>query len=177
MMFEAIIVTGTPFSGKTTLAKLLAEHFGWEFFSVGQMWREKWKQKYPKGETSFPNYWAETTDEENREMDDKAHQMIGQGHVVGDMRYGFLHRDPQVLIIFTRCDIDVKTKRALSVERYPGKDFAQVKDILLQRKRDEIERGKKLYGEDYTDPKNYDLYFDTTNAAPDEAIEKIMALK
>lgn len=177
MMFESIIIIGTPFSGKTTLAKLLAEHFNWKFFSVGHLWKGLWKEKYPNGETSFENYWTQTTDDENKEMDKYVHEMVQEGHVVGDMRYAFLHRDPQVLIIFTKCDIDTRTKRALEINKYPGKDFAQVKEILEQRERDEVDRGKKLYGEDYRDEKNYDMAFDTSNSAPEEAIEQIMDLK
>ena len=177
MLFEAILITGTPFSGKTTLAKILAEHFGWKYFSIGDVWRDTWKKKFPNGETSFENYMEMTSDDEHREVDKKTHEIIAQGHVIIDMTYGFLHRDPQVLIVFTRCEIDAKAKRALEVNRYPGKNFDQVKQVLEQRKRNEIERGKRLYNEDFTDEKNYDLKFDTTNASPDEAIEKILSLE
>ena len=93
------------------------------------------------------------------------------------MRYAFLHRDPQVLIISTTCDMDVRTKRAFEINKYPGKDFAQIKKILEQRERDEVDRSKKLYNEVYRSEKNYDLLFDTTNSSPDEAIEKILDLE
>ena len=176
-LFEAIVVTGTPFSGKTTLAKLLAEHFNWRYFSVGHMWRDLWKKNYPKGDMSFENFWLQTTDDDNREMDKAAGELLKEGHVVGDLRYGFIHRDPQTLIVFAKCDIDVRVKRALEINAYPGKDFAQIKEILEQRERDEVDRCQALYNGDYRDSKNYDLLFDTTDAAPDEALEKILALK
>lgn len=176
-LFEAIAVSGSPFSGKTTLAKLLAEHFNWKYFSVGDMWRTVWRQKFPKGDISFENFWVETTDEENKEMDRRAGELLSQSHIVGDLRYAFIHRSPQIIIIFTHCEIDERVKRALEINKYPGKNFAQIKEVLEQRERDEVDRCTALYGSDYRDPKNYDLFFDTTNAAPDEAIDKILSLK
>ena len=176
-LFEAIVVTGTPFSGKTTLAKVLAEQFNWKYFSVSEMWKEGWRKKYPKGDTSFENYMLEVSDDDHKETDRRAGEVISQGHVVGDARYGFLYRDPQVLIIFTQCDVDARAKRALEINAYPGKDFAQVKELLEQQERDDADRCQALYQTDFRDSKNYDLLFDTTDAAPDEAVEKILALK
>lgn len=176
-MFEAIVVTGTPFSGKTTLAKVLAEQFNWKYFSTGDMWREMWRKRYPKGDMSFENFTTQTTDQENREMDAKAAELVKQGHVIADARFGFLYRDPQILIIFTQCDIDVRVKRALELNKYPGKDFAQIKEILEQHERDEVDRCQALYSTDFRSPENYDLLFDTTNSAPEEAVEKILSLR
>lgn len=176
-LFESMAVVGSPLSGKTTLAKLLAEHFNWKYFSVEEMWRVIWRKKFPKGDTSFENFIAETTDEEHREMDRNAGELLRGGHIVGDMLYAFLHRDPRLLIIYTDCSIDERVKRALGINKYPGKDFAQIKEILEQRERDDADRCTALYGSDYRDSKNYDLLFDTTNAAPDKAIEMILSLK
>lgn len=176
-MFECIVVAGPPFSGKTTLAKILADQFGWKYFSVEELWRAKWKEKYPKGDESFENFMLQVTDDEEKAMDQMVGDIMKQGHVVGDMEYGFLYRDPQTLIVFTQCDIDERVKRALGLNRYPDRDFAQVKDILEQRDRDDVDRCQSLYGSDYRDSKNYDILFDTTDAAPDEALEKIMELK
>jgi len=176
-MFESICVTGTPFSGKSTLGKLIAEHFNWKYFSVSDMWKEKWVKKYPKGDMSFENFMLEVSDDDHREIDKRAGDLIKNGHIVGDMTFGFLYRDPQVLIVFTQCDIDTRTKRALELNKYPGRDFVQVKEILEQHERDEADRCQALYGTDFRDSKNYDLLFDTTNSPPDEALEKILALK
>ena len=176
-MVESIIVTGAPFSGKTTLAKILAEQFGWKYFSVEEAWRAEWKRRYPKGDTSFDNYMLQTTDEEHREMDRKADGVVKGGRVVADLRYGFLHRDPRVLIVFTKCDIDERVKRALAKNVYPGKDFAQVREILEQAERDQADRCMALYGTDFRDPKNYDMEFDTTDTPPDAAVERIMSLR
>jgi cytidylate kinase len=174
---ESIVVTGTPFSGKTTLAKVLAEHFGWKFFSVSDAWRLEWKKKYPKGDTGFDNYMLQTTDVEHRAMDKMVGDIVKKGHVVVDARHGFLYRDPQVLIVFTKCDIDERSKRALEKKAYPTNDFAIVKEVLEQEERDAVDRCMALYNEDYRDPKNYDMEFDTTDSAPDEAIERIMSLR
>lgn len=176
-MFEAIVVTGEPFSGKTSLAQALAQEFGWKYFSAGDLWRELWKKKYPRGDESFENFMADTTDEENRQIDRQVGDIIKQGHIVVDARFGFLYRDPQTLIVFTQCDIDERAKRALEKKEYPTDDFARVKEILEQEERDEVDRCQALYQTDFRDSKNYDLLFDTTNSAPDEAIAKILEIK
>jgi cytidylate kinase len=176
-MVESIIVTGAPFSGKTTLAKLLAEQFGWKYFSIEESWMLEWKRKYPKGDTSFDNYMLQTTDDEQKAMDRLANEVVMEGHVVADLRYGFLHRDPRVLIVFTTCGIDERVKRALGKKTYPNRDFVQVKEILEQADRDQADRCVALYGTDFRDPKNYDMDFDTTDTPPDAAIERIMSLR
>lgn len=176
-MFESIVVTGTPFSGKTTLAKLLAQHFGWKYFSVGEAWKLEWKRKYPKGDMGFDNYMAQTTDAEHRGMDKMVSDIIKKGHVVVDARHGFLHRDHTVLVIFTKCDIDERAKRALEKKEYPTNDFAVVKEALEQEERDQVDRCIAIYGQDYRSPNNYDMEFDTTNSPPDEAIERVMSIR
>jgi len=175
-MVKSIVVTGAPYSGKTTLARILAEHFKWKFFSVTDLWKAEWKKKFPRGDTGFHNFMLQTTDEEHRKMDKIAHEVVMRGNVVADLVYGFLHRDPSVLVVYTKCDIDERVKRALAKGDYPKKDFAQVKEALEQVERDDVERCQMLYQKDYRDPSNYDLEFDTTEAAPDEAVAKIMSL-
>lgn len=175
-VFKSVVVSGTPFSGKSTLAKLIAEHFQWKYFSVGDMWRDIWKETVPDGETSFPNFMNMTSDNDNIAMDKKAHDILVRGKVVADLRHGFLHRDPQVLIVFTKCDTDVRVKRALEINKYPGKNFSQVKEILEQRERDEVDRCRRLYGKDYRDPENYDIEFDTTSSPPEVALERILSI-
>jgi cytidylate kinase len=174
-MIKSIIVTGSPYSGKTTLAKLLAEHLKWKFFSITDQWKAEWKKKFPKGDTGFDNFMLQTTEEDHRRMDREAHNIIMKGNVVADLIYGFLYRNPSVLIVYTKCDIDERVKRALAKNDYPGKDFAQVKEILEQVERDYVDRCQALYQQDYREPSNYDLEFDTTNAAPDEALSRIIS--
>jgi cytidylate kinase len=159
------------------LAKLLAEEFNWNYISVGHLWRDLWKQRYPNGEISFEEFWVKTTDEENLEMDKRIGEVIKQGHYIADLRYGFLHRDPKILIVFTFCDINVKVNRALEKNAYPGKGFEEIKQIIEQREKDEVDRSLKLYGQDYRDPKNYDIKFDTTNSPPEEALNIITQFK
>lgn len=176
-VFESIVVTGTPFSGRTTLSKLLAEHFKWKFFSAEEAWRMLWKEKYPKGDMGFENFMLKVSDDQHREMDKLIGDLLKDGHIVVDASFGFLYRDPQTLIIFTKCDIDARVKRALEMNKYPQRDFEQVKEILEQKERDEVDRCNALYGQDFRDSKNYDILFDTTNSPPDEALEIIMQFK
>ena len=46
MEYKGIAISGLPVSGKTTLAKEISEIYGWPVFSIGQLWREKWRSLY-----------------------------------------------------------------------------------------------------------------------------------
>ncbi|MEK6839718.1 MAG: AAA family ATPase [Nanoarchaeota archaeon] len=55
-MMTSIILSGLPLSGKTTLAKKLSEMYHWPIYAIGQIWRDEWKEKYPKGNVSFEEF-------------------------------------------------------------------------------------------------------------------------
>ncbi len=158
MIYTNIILSGLPFSGKSSLAKKLAEVFKWPIYSIGQLWREEWKKKYPNADVGFEEYWRNTTIEENREMDQKAKEVFKNGMVIGDVRYLTNYMDLPSLLVFVTADLNKRALRAFDNGVYQGK-LDDIKEIMLRREMDELRVGKELYGEeyDYRDPKHCHL--------------------
>lgn len=72
MKFTSIVISGLPRSGKTTLVERLANMYGWQSYSIGQSFRDAWKQAYPDGRVSFEEYWRSLSIEKQREVNIQA---------------------------------------------------------------------------------------------------------
>ena len=57
MKYKSIVFSGLPGAGKTTLVKELSKIYGWPVNSVGDLWRQRWAEKYPNKEISFEEFW------------------------------------------------------------------------------------------------------------------------
>lgn len=86
-------------------------------------------------------------------------EIIRAGNVIGDTRYCHYCRDLPALLVFTYADLPTRVQRYTDSEKYKNKSSKEVEQILLQRERDELVMGEKLYGEDYDyrDRKHYDI--------------------
>ena len=157
--YNSLIFSGFPGSGKSTLAKELADVYKCEVYSMGKLWREEHKRLYPNQEISFEEYWKNTTTEDNLNADKKAREIFEQGHVIGDLRYSILCRGLPTLRVFVTADLETRAKRAFDAGNYGGKSFDEIIKILMWREKDELKKGKELYGEgyDFRDPNNYHL--------------------
>lgn len=157
--FTSIAISGLPASGKSVLAKKLAEIFDMPVYSVGQFWREKYKQLYPNREIPFEQYWRKTTFEENQEADRNSEEVLKKGKVIGDLRYPVYCRNLPVLLVFVTADLETRARRAVATGKYNGQPVEEIQKILFQREADEVRTGKQLYGDayDYRNPDNYHL--------------------
>lgn len=70
--------------------------------------------------------------------------------------------------------LEVRTQRSL--HSYPGKTLGEVTEILVQREKDELEKGKLLWGSDhvYTDPKHYNAIIDSAKLTPEQEKDLIL---
>ena len=178
MKYNGIIITGLPFSGKSTLTKELSNKYGLEKYSIGQKWRERWKEKYPNQEISFENYWRETSRQENKEMDDKAKEIFERGHIIGDSRYSSLYcKNIPLFFVFLYADVETRVERCLSHnEKYVNRTPEEIERVIHDRENDEFERGIELYSEDYRDPKHYHIILNSGILAVEEEIRAVDAL-
>ncbi len=161
MSYTSIILSGLPASGKTTLAKKLSSHYHWRIHSLGQLWRNQWKEKYPQEEIPFEDYWRQTSLADNREINRKAKEIFKRGEVIGDSRYAIYCKDLPSLLIFVTAPLEIRASR--SIEKYPGKSPFDREKILKERERDEVERGRQIFGEDY-DYREHHHYHLTLNS-------------
>ncbi|MDE1851120.1 MAG: cytidylate kinase family protein [Candidatus Micrarchaeota archaeon] len=174
--FISIIISGRPKSGKSTLAKMLADHYRWKKLSLGDMWRERWKELYPNGEIPFDVFWKGTTVAANRRMNVEAKRIFEKGRIVADSRFVSYLNSRKCLLIYLTADLDTRVKRS-SVGEYKGKSTAEIKRILLKREHDEVVMGKKLFKTDYRDQEHFHMVLNSGRLTPEQEfaiVRKIM---
>lgn len=174
--YKAIIISGRPVSGKSSLAKALSQKLGWRIFSPGSLWREEWRRRYPNSEIPFEEYWRNTTVDQNREMDRRMHEAVMRGKVIGDIRYAMaFHDDRNVLKVFLDVGMEARVRRAQKKPEYSTMNEKEIERLLLKREGDEAMMGKRLYGDDYdyADTGNYDLVIKADNLSIDEELSLV----
>ncbi|MEK6922312.1 MAG: hypothetical protein AABX08_00755 [Nanoarchaeota archaeon] len=175
MKYNSIIISGLPLTGKSTLAKELSKVFNWKIHSVGNLFKKKWHTLYPNQEISFEQYWRNTSLEENKQIDEATKKLFEKENLIGDFRYSICYKNLNVLLVLVTADLNIRIKRAQQSERYLGKSYDEIKNILLEREKDEVTKGKLLYGEnyDFRNPNNYHLTLDLGKLTTEEAVKII----
>ncbi len=175
MKYDAVVISGLPGAGKGILAKKLAELYKWKVVSAGNLWRERYRTLYPNKEVNFEDYWKRISLFEQKHMDEHLRALIEKGNIIGDFRYAKSCVGVRALFVFLTSDITIRAKRALATRKYSGKMIEEIKDILKEREKDEVEIGKKIYGEDYDfrDEKYYNLILDSGTLSLAEEINVI----
>lgn len=173
--FNSLLISGTPVSGKSALTKSLSGVLGWRVFSAGSLWRDEWKRKYPNGETSFEEYWRNTTPEENSEMERKKKEVFEGGNVIGELRYPAFTKGSGILRVFVEADMKIRIARAKTRPEYSGIPDKEIKSILNQREKDEVKMGRLLYGRkyDWRDPLLYDFVLNSASFSVEEEVRII----
>jgi len=158
-----ITISGTPGSGKSTVAKIVAERLSLKHYSVGNFRREMAEKKgmtinelNKLGETDF------STDDEA----DKWQIELGkkEDNFIIDGRLSF-HFIPDSIKIFIDVDMKEGARRIFNDHR-DSEDYKTEQDALnhlKQRLESDKKRYKKYYSLDCHDKKHYNLVIDTTN--------------
>ena len=171
-----ISITGRLGSGKSTIAQLLSEKYGYEVYSTGAIQREIALQHHV------------STLEMNTLM---AHD-LSFDHAIDDAvtRISVERENETILFdsrmawkfavksfkVFVTVDPDVAAVRVMGsqrgeVEVYTDPEDAKAK--LFERSRLEQERFIEIYGVDYFDFSHYDFVIDSSNATPDELADVV----
>lgn len=169
-----ITISGQAGSGKSTVAKELAERLGYEYHSVGKMMRDMAKEK---GMTILE---LQKTAEKGREIDeelDERQEMLGKEKedFVLDSRLGF-HFVPDSFKVFLKVDIEEAARRiqghGRSEERY--KDMEEAISEIKERMESEKKRYKEYYGIEFPDQDKFDLVIDTTDKGVEWVVERVV---
>jgi len=169
-----IVISGTPASGKSSVAKLVAKKLGLKHFSMGDFQRELAKEHGVDIVT-----WGkmEAEDEKFDHMVDERQTKIGkeQDDFVIDSWLG-AHFVPDAVKIYVDADIVVRAKRRLKHKRKEEdySDLTQVKSEMERREEINKERWFRYYEFDYTDRNNYDYVIDTTTISIEQVAEDII---
>ncbi|HIG92591.1 TPA: AAA family ATPase [Candidatus Woesearchaeota archaeon] len=182
-----ITISGTPGSGKSTVAKILAEKLKAERLYVGGMRRELARQK---GMTLAElNEYAKTHPETDVDVDkeaavrarlaDKKKKVV---IVEGRTQYHFL---PESIKIYIKVDLEEGARRIwkdlqqaqTQQERNEGKisSFEEMKAGIHEREEGDAQRYKKYYRLDHRLESQYDLVIDTTAITAVQAADRVLA--
>jgi len=172
-----ITIAGLPGSGKTTVAKIVAEHLGYEHQSMGDL----------RGEVALKhgmtmdelNEVGKTKDWAHREVDEYVEELgKTKDCIVVDTWIGF-HLIPDSIKIFVTVDLDEAGKRVFgdSANRPDERNYsspADATDVLRKRIVATDEGYQRLYGVSFLDESHYDFKIDSTDISPSDVAEKII---
>jgi Cytidylate kinase len=100
MIYKSIVISGLAGAGKTTLAKKLSGIYGWPVYSVGDLWRARWENKYPDKDIAFEEFWRTTSTQENLQTDTDFRAIVAKENVVADGRFAIHLRNLPALLVF-----------------------------------------------------------------------------
>jgi len=177
-----ITISGTPGSGKSTVAKAVAKALKLKHFSAGDFMRALATDRCVSlAELSKE---AEKSDKIDREIDARTVELFKrEDNFVIDSRlaFHFAPKSLKVVKIFLICNTKEAARRiygdVLSNKRSVESDIKTQKDAekaIANRMKSEVKRYKKYYGVDYLDEDNYDFVLDTSNISIDGAIGKVL---
>lgn len=166
-----VTISGTPGSGKTTVAKILSQKKNLLYVYSGDIFRNLAKQ-YDMSLEEFGKY-CQTHPEVDKELDDKQLQFLQQDNILVEGRLaGWLahnHKIPAIKVFIT-ADEPIRAQRI--AQREGGASNKQ-KRQLQQRQDSEAQRYKTYYDIDITDVSIYDLVVDSSEKTAEQIAEMI----
>lgn len=174
-----ITITGELGSGKSTVAQLLCDKYGFTKYSTGTIQREIAKEK---GITTLELNQLMSNDVNNEYdamIDNKTIEIsrnnIGKD-IVYDSRMAW-HFVEESFKVYVTVDIHVAANRVIMADRGQEEHYDSLEEAaksLIKRKQLEDSRFAQIYSVNTTDFDNYDLIVDSTVLLPDELAKFIM---
>ena len=167
-----ITLGGRAGSGKSTIAKFLAEKYHLKHYSTGDMMREI---AMGMGYT-IEAFSSVTPEEIDRKVDERT-EKIGktEDNFIFDSRLAF-HFIPDAIKVFLDVSYEEGARRIfLKPRKSEGK--AETEEELAQRNKERWETDRKRYIQRYNldleKRENYDAYIDTTKQTMEEVIQEV----
>ncbi len=170
-MQDKISLAGDLGSGKSTVAKILIERLGAEYYSTGAIVR-KIAEKHGMSVVEL-NVYMETHPEIDHEIDDGLKELSDSDKfLIIDSRMAW-HFTKGTFKVYLSCDPETSALRIMNANRV-GEHSATleetVKDTKMRRE-SEKKRYMLQYGVDIKNLMNYSLVIDTAHASPEEIAE------
>ena len=166
-----ITISGTPGSGKTTVAKLLEKKLGLRYVYSGMVFREMAK-KHKMSLEEFGKY-CEKKREIDKKLDAYQLEILQKGNVILEGRIAgwIAHRNKiPALKVLLDTDIETRSKRIASRERG---DAEKRKQEIVNREKSEALRYKNYYNIDLKDTSIYDVVIDSSDKTAEEIADII----
>lgn len=171
-----ITLAGAPGSGKSTLRKLLAEHYGLEVKAVGDFMRQAAQRHGYTDITAFLCEYVTQHPEVDHQIDEEQRAYgASHSHFVLDSHVGF-HFVPDSLKIRLECDVEEAARRILAARRSTEAAGTFEQAVEANRRREEAMHANflRLYGVDIHDDRNFDITVDTSSLSPEEVFAELV---
>jgi len=167
-----ITISGTPGSGKSTVAQSLEKKLGLRYVYSGMVFRQLAK-KHKMSLEEFGRY-CETHREVDQELDDAQLEILQKGNVIVEGRLaGWLAHRNNISAIKIVIDADLETRARRIVKREKG-NIEQRKQEMARREKSETLRYKNYYDIDLEDTSIYDLVIDSANKTAEEIADIVL---
>lgn len=174
-----ITISGQPGSGKTSVAKIIANKLGVPFYSVGGL---RGKMAMDRGLTIDQLNALGERDKTTDTVVDEYQKELGQKEkdfvIEGRLSWHFI---PQSFKVFLDCNPREAARRIISSkderpdEKVPN-DLERAIKTIEARIESDVRRYHDFYGLDYRDKSHYDLYLDAgATKSPEETAELVLA--
>ena len=176
-----ISFNGQEGSGKSTIAKMVAEKMGWPRYYMGQLFRDMAKEKnmdlaeFRKICDADPVFDKKVDDyliQLSKEKDDFVIESRTAWHFIPNSLKIYLKVDPQIAAERIFKALAQKNNRSNEDSRMDSTE--NIKRSIIRRRREDSERYFNLYGIYQDDEKNYDFVIDTTNLSIEDVFEKVV---
>jgi cytidylate kinase len=167
-----ITISGTPGSGKSTVAEILEKKLEIKRIYSGMIFRET-ADKYKMSLEEFGRFCEKNSDID-KELDHRQLEILKKGDVILEGRLaGWLAYLNKILAFKIIIDTDIETRAKRIVNREAGNVEKRKKEII-KREKSEILRYKKYYNIDLKDTSIYDLVIDSGDKTPEEIVDIII---
>lgn len=185
MLYPIITISGTPGSGKSTIAQALAKKLKAKRIYVGAVMRQIAKDKSITLAQLQEHMTVDSTIDigVDKKITAEIYELAKKNIVIAEGRVLY-HFIPESIKLFIKVDLVEGAKRIwLSIQKAENraerneanvKSFEELLEKIAQRKANNVERYTKYYGIDHTDESQYDFVLDTTNINAQQAIAKTL---
>jgi len=164
-----ISISGLHGTGKSTIAKKIAEALDYNYYSTGNAFREKAKEMRMTLE-EFTRH-VENHPEIDNELDDKIVEMAKRGDIIVDSQLsGFLLKSIADLRIILTCPLETRVKR---MSERDATSYNEKMEETLMREQSEAKRFKELYNIDLKDANQIKKAHDVILATEGLSIEQV----
>ncbi len=168
-----ITISGPPGSGKTTVARLLANKLNYPVICGGDIFRSMARER-GMDLIEFSKY-AERHWEIDREVDSRIVEMARkmEDAVIDSRLSGWLMHLNGIPAykVYVDASLDVRVQRIWKRE---GGDLKQLKERIKLREDSEKKRYLEIYGINFEDLSIYDLVIKSDTLTPDEVVNEIL---
>ncbi len=167
-----ITISGTPGSGKSTVAKILEKKLGLNYIYSGMIFRQLAEEHNMELE-KFGKY-CEQNSEIDKKLDARQLEILEKGDVILEGRLaGWLAYQNNIPALKVAIDTDLETRARRIVNREKGSVEFRKKEIL-EREGSEALRYKNYYNIDLKDKSIYDIVIDSKDKTAEEIVEIII---